>query len=227
MEQIQAEIRKEDEKTNQLRDEGMVPAVVYGPERESVALKINKREFTKLTKNITRSTRIKLTLGNEKGHKVFLRDIQYNHLTDEPIHVDFYEVPEDRIIEMEVPVKTLGESEGVQSGGIEDQLMETIKVEGPPDAIPTLIELDVEELEIGDSVHVADLDLDGVKILTPPDNTVVSILSPRKEIETLLTEEPTLEEELEEEVLEGEEAEEEIEEGEEVQEGEEESLKEE
>ena len=150
---------------------------------------------------------------------MFLRVIQYDHLSDEPIHVDFYEVPDDHPVEMKIPVVTVGTPEGVSSGGIMDQLMETITVHGEATDIPEILRLDVEELEIGDSIHVSDLDLGDLEILTPEDRTVLSILAPRKEIEIDLTE-PTIGEELlgEEELEEGEE---ELEEGEEeLEEGE-------
>jgi len=126
---------------------------------------------------------------------------------------------------MDIPVVTVGTPEGVSSGGIMDQLMETITVHGEATDIPEILRLDVEELEIGDAIHVSDLDLGDIEILTPQDRTVLSILAPRKEIEIDLTE-PTIGEELlgEEELAEGEEElEEELAEGEEeLEEGEEE-----
>ncbi|MBS3786754.1 50S ribosomal protein L25 [Candidatus Bipolaricaulota bacterium] len=224
MPKVQVSKRESEENPNTLRREGKLPAVLYGPERDSISLKINKKKMKELLDEITRSTRIDLELDDDV-HEVFLRDIQYDHLTDEPIHMDFYEVPDDHPVEMEIPVVTVGTPEGVSSGGIMDQLMETITVYGEAMDIPEILRLDVEELEIGDSIHVSDLDLGDLEILTPEDRTVLSILAPRKEIEIDLTE-PTIgeellgEEELEaEEELEGEEleAEEELE-GEELEE---------
>ncbi|MBS3765894.1 50S ribosomal protein L25, partial [Candidatus Bipolaricaulota bacterium] len=212
--------------------EGSLPAVLYGPERDSVSLSVDKKKMKELMNRITRSTRLELNLEDET-HKVFLKDIQYDHLTDEPEHLDFYEVPDDYPVEMEIPVVTVGTPEGVSSGGIMDQLMETITVHGSATDIPEILRLDVEELEIGDSIHVSDLDLGDIEILTPKDRTVLSILAPRKEIEIDLTE-PTIGEELlgeeeelaeEEEELEEELEEEELAEGEEeLAEGEEEEL---
>ena len=210
---IKAEQRDETENPNSVRRHGMIPAVLYGPEIDSVSLKIDKKQFRELTKKITRSTRLELDFPQNGDQHVFLRDIQYDSLTDEPIHVDFYAPPKEGTIEMKIPVKTLGIPEGVQSGGIKDQLMETILVKGNPVDIPEIIELEIEDMEIGDSIHVSDLELEGVKILSAPDQTVVSILKPRKEIEIDLTPSEEL-------ALEGEEAEEELEEGE-VAEGEE------
>ncbi len=215
---LQVRERDSEENPNTLRHEGKLPAVLYGPERDSVSLTINKKKMTELLKEITRSTRVKLELDGDV-HEVFLRDIQYDHLTDEPIHVDFYEVPDDHPVEMKIPVVMVGTPEGVSSGGIMDQLMETLTVYGEATDIPEILRLDVEELEIGDSIHVSDLDLGDLEILTLEDRTVLSILAPRKEIEIDLTE-PTIDEELlGEEELEGEE--------EELEEGEEEELEEE
>jgi len=225
METVQASKRKASENPNTLRREGKLPAVIYGPERDSVSLAVDKKKMKELMNRITRSTRLELDMEDET-HKVFLKEIQYDHLTDEPEHLDFYEVPDDYPVEMDIPVVTVGTPEGVSSGGIMDQLMETITVHGEATDIPEILRLDVEELEIGDSIHVSDLDLGDIEILTPQDRTVLSILAPRKEIEIDLTE-PTIGEELlgeEEELAEGEEElEEELAEGEEeLEEGEEE-----
>ncbi|MCF7890599.1 50S ribosomal protein L25 [Candidatus Bipolaricaulota bacterium] len=219
---LQVSERESEENPNTLRREGKLPAVLYGPERDSVSLTINKKKMKELMNEITRSTRVELELDGDV-HEVFLRDIQYDHLTDEPIHIDFYEVPDNHPVEMEIPVVTVGTPEGVSSGGIMDHLMETITVYGEATDIPEILRLDVEELEIGDSIHVSDLDLGDLEILTPEDRTVLSILAPRKEIEIDLTE-PTIgeellgEEELEAEEEEELEAEEELEE-EEMEEG--------
>jgi large subunit ribosomal protein L25 len=217
---LQVSKRESSENPNTLRHEGKLPAVLYGPERDSVSLTINKKRMKELLNEITRSTRVELELNGEV-HKVFLRDIQYDHLTDEPIHIDFYEVPDEHPVEMKIPVVTVGTPEGVSSGGILDHLMETITVYGKATDIPEILRLDVEDLEIGDSIHVSDLDLGDLEILTPEDRTVLSVLAPRKEIEIDLTE-PTIGEELlGEEGLEGEEELEELEEGEEeLEEGE-------
>ncbi|MBS3739819.1 50S ribosomal protein L25 [Candidatus Bipolaricaulota bacterium] len=225
MEAVEVSKRESGENPNSLRRKGKLPGVLYGPKRESTSVKVDEKEMKDLMKEITRSTRLKLVIDDET-HKVFIRNIQYDHLTDDPVHLDFYEVPDDYPVEMEIPVVTVGTPEGVSSGGIMDQLMETITVHGKATDIPEILRLDVEELEIGDSIHVSDLDLGDLEILTPKDRTVLSILAPRKEIEIDLTE-PTIGEELlgeEEELAEGEE--EELAEGEEEElaEGEEEEL---
>ncbi|MFP4135757.1 MAG: 50S ribosomal protein L25 [Candidatus Acetothermia bacterium] len=223
MKTVQASKRESSENPNTLRRKGKLPAILYGPERDSVSITVDKKKMRELLNRVTRSTRLELST-DDGTHKVFLKDIQYDHLTDEPEHVDFYEVPDDYIVEMEIPVVTVGTPEGVNSGGIMDQLMETITVHGKATDIPEILRLDVEELEIGDAIHVSDLDLGDIEILTPKDRTVLSILAPRKEIEIDLTE-PTIGEELlgeeEEELAEEEEelAEEELEEGEELAEG--------
>jgi len=216
MEAVEVSKRESGENPNSLRRKGKLPGVLYGPERDSVSLKVDEKKMKDLMNEITRSTRLELTIDDEI-HKVFIRDIQYDHLTDDPVHLDFYEVPDDYTVEMEIPVVTVGTPEGVSSGGIMDQLMETITVHGEATDIPEILRLDVEDLEIGDSIHVSDLDLGDLEILTPQDRTVLSILAPRKEIEIDLTE-PTIGEELlgEEELAEGEE--------EELAEGEEEEL---
>ncbi|MFB6215577.1 MAG: 50S ribosomal protein L25, partial [Candidatus Aenigmatarchaeota archaeon] len=143
---LQVSERESEKNPNTLRREGKLPAVLYGPERDSVSLTINKKKMKELLNEITRSTRVELELDGDV-HEVFLREIQYDHLTDEPIHIDFYEVPDDHPVEMEIPVVTVGTPEGVSSGGILDQLMETITVYGEARDIPEILRLNVEELE--------------------------------------------------------------------------------
>ena len=217
---LQVNERKSEKNPNTLRREGQLPAVIYGPERETVSLSVDKKETKELLDEVTRSARLELSIDGEV-HQAFLKDIQYDHLTDEPTHIDFYEVPDEHPVEMKIPVVTVGTPEGVSSGGIMDQLMETITVHGKATDIPEILRLDVDELEIGDSIHVSDLDLGDLEILTPEDRTVLSILAPRKEIEIDLTE-PTIGEELlaEEELEEEEELGEEELEEEELEEGE-------
>ncbi|MBS3812559.1 50S ribosomal protein L25 [Candidatus Bipolaricaulota bacterium] len=215
MRTLEAMRRDSDKNPNSLRYEGKLPAVLYGPDRDTVSLTIDKKELSELMKEITRSTRLQLELEDD-SHSIFLKDIQYDHLKDKPVHVDFYEVADDHEVEMEIPIVTVGTPEGVHSGGILDTLMETITVRGRAEEIPAIIRLDVEELQIGDSIHVSDLDLGGLKPQTPQDRAVLSILSPRKEIKIDLTE-PTIGEELLAEEEELEEAAEELEEGEEVE----------
>ncbi len=222
-EQYELDVKKRDknENPNSLRQKGLIPGVVYGPGIDNQLLAVENEDLEDLLAQITRSSRIEVNLDGE-NLETFIREIQYNDLTDTVIHIDFYQPKLNQPMEMDIPVIVQGEAEGEREGGILHRITNTISVKGLPTEIPEAIYLDISSLEIGDVIHVSDLELEGAQILTPPGIAVVTIAAPLTEEEL---EELTMgvEEEvpmMEEEVLEELEGEEELEEGEEPEVGE-------
>lgn len=195
-------------KANALRRDGFVPGIVYGPSIESTPIAIARKDLQSLFSEITRSSRINLSIAGENGAQeidVFLKVVDYDPVTDEPKHVDFYHPDVGHPLKLHVPVKVTGEAQGVKSGGILNVLFNTVRVHGLPKDVPHLITIDVSELDLGESIHVRDIDFGGVEPMLPPERTLVTVIAPRgMEIE---------EEEVEEELEEGEEIEGEVEEG--------------
>ena len=188
-------------KANALRRDGFVPGIVYGPSIDSTPIAIAKRDLQVLFSEITRSSRVSLSVAGEDGSKemdVFLKVVDYDPVTDEPLHVDFYHPDIGHPLKLHVPVKIVGEPRGVKAGGILSVLFNTIRVHGLPEDVPSLITIDVSDLDLGESIHVRDIDFGGVEPMLPPERTLVSIIAPR----TAELEEE--EAELEEEALEGE-----------------------
>ncbi len=211
-------------KANALRRDGFVPGVVYGPSIESTPIAIERKDLQALFSEITRSSRISLSIAGEDGSKemdVFLKVVDYDPVTDEPKHVDFYHPDVGHPLKLHVPVKITGEAQGVKSGGILNVLFNTIRVHGLPKDVPALITIDVTELDLGDSIYVRDLDFGEVEPMLPPERTIVTVIAPRgmemsEEEEAALAEAELAEgEEVEGEGVEGEEAEGEAAEGEE------------
>lgn len=221
--------RDENENPNSLRQKGLIPGVVYGPGIDNELLAVENEDLEDLLAQITRSSRIELNLDGE-SLETFIREIQYNDLTDAVIHIDFYQPKLNQPMEMDIPVIVQGEAEGEREGGILHRITNTISVKGLPTDMPEAISVDISTLGIGDVIHVSDLELEGVQILTPPGRAMVTIAAPltEEEIEELTM---GVEEEvpiMEEEVLRGLEGEEGLEEGEEPETGElEEELEEE
>jgi large subunit ribosomal protein L25 len=177
---LQTKLRPE-RKANALRREGWIPAVVYGPTIETVSVMVDRRALQTLFSQITRSSRIDLSLdddGKSKKIDVFVKRIQYNPTTDEPIHIDFYHPDAKRPLRLYVPVKVIGEAPGVKAGGMLDVLFNTIRVHGLPKDIPSLITIDVGELEMGEAIRVRDLDFGGAEPMVSPDRAIVTILAP-------------------------------------------------
>lgn len=164
----------------ELRRQGQIPGVIYGPEIHHL-VSFPKKELEALLGRITRSSRISLALDGEK-YDTFIKEIQYDLLTDQVIHLDLYRPPATRPITVEVPIRLRGESKGRKSGGVVDQARSVVRVRGPSALIPELIELDITELDIGQALHASDVKLaEGVKLVTAAETVLVTILAPRKE----------------------------------------------
>jgi large subunit ribosomal protein L25 len=169
-------------KAGALRRRGVVPAVVYGPAIESTAIAVARRDLLALFSHVTRSSRITLKIQGENGSRemdVFLKVIDYDAITDEPVHVDFYHPEANRPLKLSVPTKITGEAKGAKSGGILNIQFRTIPVHGMPQDIPHLIMVDVSDLDVGDSLHVSDLDFGKVEPMLPPERVIVTVIAPR------------------------------------------------
>lgn len=200
-----------------LRAEGMVPAVVYGRDMDTVALKLDAMEAEHLFHGISvDNTIVELSIeGRDEPLQTLVREIQTHPFKTDLLHVDFLRIQAGVAVEVDVPVRLNGVPQGVQaSGGVLEQIIHDLPVKCVPAAIPESVEVDVSELEIGDGIHVSDLDLgEDVEILLDPQRTVCTVVVPK-----VLEVEPEEEEEAEV-LLVGEE--EELPEGEELPEAEE------
>ncbi|PAU93000.1 50S ribosomal protein L25 [Aliifodinibius salipaludis] len=198
-----------------LRDAMRVPCVLYGPMvEENVHFSIDELEFEKVLSESKRQI-LNITVDGEE-YNTLLKEVEFHPLTDRPVHADFYVMAEDRKVTLSVPIRLEGTPVGVtEGGGRIFQPMHILRIRVKPDLIPGAYTVDVSNLEIGDSLHVRDLELEGIIPLDDLAQTLVTIRPPKSEAlltSSLITEEP------EEELEEGEEA---LEEGEELAEGEE------
>ncbi len=169
-------------KAGALRREGFIPAVVYGPAIDSTPLAIDRKDLRALFSQITRSSRIDLAIADhENGKKmdVFVKRIEYNSVTDEPVHVDFYHPETGSPLKLHVPVKIIGDAPGVKAGGVLNVLFDTIRVHGLPEAIPNLMTFDVSGLGLGEAIRVKDVDFGEATPLLFPEQALVTVMSPR------------------------------------------------
>ncbi len=170
----------------EIRKEGNVPAVLYGKGTQTISLVINPSELkTALSTEAGENTllEIKLKEGEEKLPKLsLLRDIQYDYLTNKPIHFDFQALDMNKKITVDVPVHIEGRAKGVKEGGILEEILREISVDCLPVDIPNSFTIDVTELDVGHSIHVSALEeQEGVTILHEPEETIVTILAPKIE----------------------------------------------
>jgi len=186
-----------------LRRQALIPAVFYGPEVDSVNLSLKYRDLEKLIKTGAGENVI-IDLAIETGestlsHRAMLKEIQLDPVKQTILHVDLYEISMDKKIEVEVPITLTGTAKGVSDeGGILQQVSRTLEISCLPDNIPDSFELDVTDLNIGDSLHVSDLKIpQGIEVLVEGELTIATVVPPTK-VEEIEPEVPEEEEEREE-----------------------------
>lgn len=199
-----------------LRSELRIPAVLYGPKiKENIHFSISEPDLEKILS--VSATKLQVLTVDGKEYQTLLKNVEFDPVTDRALHADFYVLDEKTPVKINVPVRLTGTAIGVRDGGGRVfQPLRIVRVKVLPDRIPSQFELDITHLEIGDSIQVAELDLDGIDPLDDPSRTIVTIAPPKSE--ELFTSSTISEEDELEELAEGEEAE--LEEGE-VPEGEE------
>lgn len=189
-----------------LRRIDQVPAVLYGPQAETVMLSVNKRDLEQILKK-SNVGQVILNLVIQNGQKIskmaMIKELQTHPVSGSFLHVDFYEIDMNRKIRVMIPVVAAGKAVGVEEGGILQIVRRELEVLCLPGNIPEVIEIDITALDIGDAVHVEEIPMaDGVEVIADSNFTVLTIVSPK--VEEIVEE---AEEELEEaEAAEGEEA---------------------
>ncbi|MDT2751436.1 50S ribosomal protein L25/general stress protein Ctc [Enterococcus thailandicus] len=141
---------------NQLRHEGKVPAVVYGYQMESTPISFDGQIFSKMLRENGANTVITMDVDGKKVNTL-VHKVQTNTFNNHFEHVEFLSVNMTEDTEVETEVVLVGESAGVKSGGVLAQNLYTVIVSATPDKLPERIEVDVTDLNIGDSITVADL----------------------------------------------------------------------
>jgi large subunit ribosomal protein L25 len=178
---LEAELRTGSGKsvTRKLRMAGILPAVLYGMDKKPQMLGINRRDVTRLLHSSGGDNAlIDLVVNKSHPEKVLVKEIQHHPVTSIITHVDFLRVDLAKKITLSVPVHITGTSEGVRNGGVIEFVSRELEVSCLPMDIPNYIELDVTALKIGDAIHVSDIKVDKVTILTDKARTVVTVQPP-------------------------------------------------
>ncbi len=189
-----------------LRQSGQLPAVLYGPGAETVLLSVNISDFDQvLKKSRVGQLLLNLVIQDSETYtrSAMVKELQTHPVSRNFLHVDFYEIAMDRKIKVKVPIVTTGMAKGVELGGVLQIVRREIEVLCLPFEVPESFEIDIADLDIGDSIHVRDISQEGeIEFLEDEHFTVVTLLSPKLEEEEEPTEEE--EEEAEEAAVEGE-----------------------
>lgn len=167
--------------TKALRGENRVPSVLYGAKlEESIHFSIEELDLERIL-SVSETKLQDLTI-NGTTYKTLLKKVEYDPVTDRPLHADFYVMDPNKAVKLSVPVILTGTAKGVRdAGGRVFQPLRIVRVKVLPDKIPAYFELDISDLGIGDSLHVDKLDLEGIDPLDDPTRTIVTIAPPKSD----------------------------------------------
>ena len=155
--------------TKALRNAGQVPCVLYGGD-QPVHFSAAELAFSKLVYTPNAHT-VVIALG-DTSYNAVLQDIQFHPVTENILHIDFYQLFDDKEIAMDIPVVLTGNSVGVRAGGVLRRNRRKLRIKALPTNLPDNIVVDISKLKIGNKVYVSELENDGFKFLHT-DNTVV------------------------------------------------------
>ena len=163
----------------QSRAAGQIPGVLYGHGETPVPVSVVARDFEVALRGHRGSNPL-VTLKVDGGeYTALIRDVQYDPLTHDILHLDFQHISLTETIEVQVAMHITGLALGVKDGGgILEHILRHVEVRCLPTAIPSSIDVDVSNLNVGDSIHVRDLSVPNVTILTDPDATIATVVAP-------------------------------------------------
>lgn len=159
--------------TKALRNAGQVPCVLYGGEKP-VHFYAEELSFSNLVYTPNAHT-VVIALNTGEKYSAILQDIQFHPVTDKILHVDFYQLFDDKEITMEIPISFIGNSRGVKNGGVLRKNRRSLRVKALPANLPDFIEADITPLKIGSKLYITALQNDAYRFMHP-DNTVVCLV---------------------------------------------------
>ncbi|HLO10630.1 MAG TPA: 50S ribosomal protein L25/general stress protein Ctc [Pseudoneobacillus sp.] len=166
-----------------IRQAGNIPAIVYGNNVENKPVYVNGLELIKTIKTVGRNGVISLDIGGNK-QDVILTEYQQEGIKKEIVHVDFLAINKSSQLTVEVRVVLTGEAPGVKDGGVLQQAFHELSITATPDNIPQSIEIDISNLQVGETITVADILYQGkFEINHEQELTIASILPPKVEEE--------------------------------------------
>jgi len=180
---IEAEIRKGggSREAARLRKKGFVPAIVYGHKETPESVAVSMEHLAPALKQRTHALEL-----NTKGKKqsVLIHDIQYDHLVKDVLHVDFLRVSATDKIHVTVPIELRGVAAGAKGGGVLIQPLHDLHIECLVSARPEVIRVKIDDLQLGQAIHIRELQVpEGVKLLHDPEAVVVQIKMPSVQVE--------------------------------------------
>ncbi len=178
---VEAAVRKETGKkaAKAIRAAGKIPAVVYDEEGKATSITVDAVQFNKAWRSITATTLVTLKLDG-KDYDAFIRDTEYDIITDSVLHADFFAVTNKKPVVRQYKLQYKGTAAGVLKGGFMVKHIPEIKVKALPKDLPVRIVIDVSKVNIGDVFRVKDIEVgDKVTVLTPAEAEVITVAPAR------------------------------------------------
>ncbi len=166
---LRAEVRQHrgSKDSARLRKQGRIPAVVYGHQKESVAISLDAHAFLEELHHGHRLMDIQL---DKQSEKMLVKDVQYDHLGKEIIHADFMRVDVTEMVRVAVPIEFKGTAKGTHEGGMVEVHADQLEVECRVTEIPERISVSIKEMALEDALHARDIQLhEGVKLASLPE----------------------------------------------------------
>jgi|YNPBryunderm2012_1023409.scaffolds.fasta_scaffold18971_2 large subunit ribosomal protein L25 len=171
--------------SKKLRKQWKIPAIIYGPGIDPLPIAVNFNEFEKAHNRYKGETvlyLLEVANGETQKYQCILKEFQRDPVTDRFIHLDFYAISSENVLEIEVPIEFVGRPVGLTKGGILEVFLHELTVECLPNAIPDKVVIDISHLDLGDSLHVRDIKVsEGVKIKDRPEETVCTVVAEEEE----------------------------------------------
>jgi len=168
--------------SKKVRQGGGLPGVIYG-NGDAQSIEIEAKQFGKAAKSTeAKNFLVELDIEGKKS-MALVQDVQKNPLTNLFIHVDFKRLTKDSVVTAQVPLRPVGTPEGVKQGGVMQTSMHTITLKGRPTDIPESLEPDVSAMDVGQSLHLEDIDLPkGVVAIGSPKALVIAVATSRMQM---------------------------------------------
>ena len=185
---LTARVRKSKGKgaARRLRRNNQIPAIFYGPKTESVMLAVDYPELKRILRhgsgeNILLDLQVQSEQGTET-RKVMLKELLMDTIKDTCLHADFYEISMDKEITVDVPIRLINTPAGDAQGGVLQHIKRVLTISCLPDKLVDYFELDIADLQIGDSLHIRDIELpEGIKLIDEDHLTVAIVAAPTVE----------------------------------------------
>ena len=171
---LKAEIREHtgSKDAKKLRKDGRIPAIVYGHKQEPVAISLDQNT---MIEGLHHGRRLMDVQIGGKKEKMIVKDLQYDYLGKDVIHVDLMRVDVTETVKVAVPVELKGVAKGTHEGGIVEECTDHLEIECKVTDIPESVVVSVKEINVGDTLHAGDIELpDGVKLVSPPETLLVT-----------------------------------------------------